>query len=438
MLYPTIFIDSIKRIGFIDNALRYNPLYYSKVIKIIQQFNAADLLLRTTLSNAYFNKLLCLARKTEYAKKINVKYNWPILDKQFLRDSPSSFFVTGVFGIAGSTGGTTGTPTRLKRALSSIAAEQAYLDWILRPFDLDMRSAKIAVLRADFVKDLNDNKPPYGIFSHGKKRLILSNAHLSKNTVSWFYSALADFGADIFWVYPSMLANFILLLEETKHRLRIPIILTSSESLFGEDRRLFEDAFSSQVVDYYGQGERVCFAVSNQEGEYFFLPSYGKVELKPIDEQRRDVFQAKIIASGFWNTAMPLIRFDTGDIAILPANTTKEHLERVSLGELPFTGIGGRTGEYIVASNGRRISGLNHLPRNVNHLLRMQVVQQELSHIMIKIQTTADFSKSDQRQLIENISELIPPDVSYDIQKAEELAKTPSGKTPFVIRLIDL
>ena len=69
-----------------------------------------------------------------------------------------------------STGGTTGVPLKLWRSIECVVAEQAFVDDLLAPYGYSMHGSRVAVLRADKVKDLSDTSPPYGRLTHGGRR----------------------------------------------------------------------------------------------------------------------------------------------------------------------------------------------------------------------------------------------------------------------------
>ena len=97
-------------------------------------------------------------------------------------------------------------------------------------------------------------------------------------------------------------------------------------------------------------------------------------------------------------------------------------------------GILGRRSEFIVGPDGSRISGLNHLPRDVKNLVRMQVYQPSPDQVEIRLRPGSGFSEQSMRQLQDNVDAMIPPSIKVNIRDDAEFAKAPNGKTPFVIR----
>lgn len=431
--------DKLKSLGLIDSVVRYNPISYNKVLRVIREMESENFEGRRAYSKLLTSRILKSAHQTLYGKKYGGSIEeWPILTKTELRGNLRKFCRTGVINIPASTGGTTGTPIQLIRSTENVAAEQVFIDKLLHQFSLKFNSARVAVLRANEVKDPVDHTPPYGELTHRGKRLVLSNAHLSDNTIGWFISTLNDFRPDILWVYPSMITNLILLMQKSGLSLTIPIVLTSSESLTSATYKEIERVFKAKIIDYYGQAERVCFAYSFNGNEYWFCPAYGLVELlkdQSSIESNGNVVM-KIIATGYWNRAMPLIRYETEDYAIIPARSTARDIEKMCLGVKPFLGVAGRCDEYVISRYGHRIGGLNHLPREVKNILRLQVVQESYDLIVIKALTLPGFGDADRRKILTNAQALIPPQMNIQVEGVSELERRTNGKTPYVIRRV--
>jgi phenylacetate-CoA ligase len=315
-----------------------------------------------------------------------------------------------------------------------IVAEQLFLDELLAPHGLGMRS-RMAVLRADTVKRTVETAPPYGRISHGGLRLTLSSPHLSAVTLPWYVEALQRFAPAILFVYPSAIINLYRLMEQANLSLSVPVILASSELLSGPMHATLERFFSARVTNYYGQAERVCFAVSRRPGEFFFHPLYGKVELEPDTGSAPHEPQAvKIIATGFWNTAMPLIRYDTGDLIHLPGHFGASELAEIACGERSFGGLAGRTGEYVLTREGLRVIGLNHIPRDVANIYQVQLVQTGWDAVSVDVLAMAEFSDADARTLHAQACAKLPASFKVAVRRVDKLRQTAPGKTPFVIR----
>ncbi|MBS0389159.1 MAG: hypothetical protein JSR15_11830, partial [Proteobacteria bacterium] len=357
--------------GLVDSAIRYNARIRRRVARAMAQ--AAACTTRDeieSLRDSLTAVSLRAAQAAHYGRgRGDDIAAWPLLDKPSLVAAPGDFRNRKVrLRLPAGTGGTTGVPLKIWRSLECVVAEQAFLDRLLAPHGLSMRQSRIAILRGDRVKDTQDQAPPYGAVSHRGMRLTLSSAHLNPATLSWYAAALREFSPAVLWVYPSAVQNLLRLCQEKNIDLEVPVILASSEMMPPALHRALEQQFHCRVINYYGQAERVCLAVSTVPGEFRFVPDYGRVELLPLPQQSGAGHgAAEIVATNYWNTAMPLVRYRTGDSLALPQHPDTHVLSEIALGLRPFEAVLGREGEYLLTRAGMRIIGLNQIPRELEH-----------------------------------------------------------------------
>jgi phenylacetate-CoA ligase len=396
--------------------------------------------LSSTVDDELMSRTLRSARRTPYGRgRSEDVADWPILEGDLVRRAPQDFVnPLSVLRIPASTGGTTGMPLKLWRSMECVVAEQAFLDDLLAPHGFSMHGSRMAVLRADKVKDTNDTDPPYGRITHGGRRLMLSTPHLNPRTAQWFCDALQDFAPSVLTVYPSAALNLMSLLEHADARVNIPVILASSEMLSAALHVALERCFGSQVVNRYGQAERVCHAFSTKPNEFYFNPSYGRVELIPADGSDDPLFRRlRIIATGHWNSAMPLVRYDTGDYLVVPRSYSDADVAEVAQGKRHFTRLEGRDGEYLLTSEGVRIIGLNQIPREVSNVLQLQLVQHSFDAVAINVVALPRFSSKDAKQILEQARVKIPASMEISVSVVKHLMVNAAGKTPFVLRMVD-
>ena len=124
-----------KRSRLLDTVARYNPIYYRRIRTLINRSRGMDPTARNALVGRLLHRTLAWARRTQYGSSYGDRYDdWPLLEKQALRASLDSFCFTRMVAIPAATGGTTGVPIKLWRSLQCIAAEQAFIDDLLRNF----------------------------------------------------------------------------------------------------------------------------------------------------------------------------------------------------------------------------------------------------------------------------------------------------------------
>lgn len=430
-------VNVAKESAVLDSMLRYNPVFYRSVRQLLSEMESMSFSDRRTLSENLRERVLGWGQAIPaYPSSSKSLSDWPILEKEELRLNQAHYRNKKVFSIPGATGGTTGVPIRLWRSLGSVAAEQAFFDHILTPLSIRCRTARIARLCGDDVKDPSDRTPPFGKKTQYGKRLILSSKHVSAETASWYANALKSFTPDILLAYANSAVFLARHCLEQRLKVKVPIVISSSEILYPSGRELIEQAFDAHIIEQYGSAERVIFSVSYQPGQFYFNPAYGDVELQPVDGSAPAGFgRAEVIATGYWNKAMPLIRYRLGDSVLFPDNYTKEDLERVSLGLKPICAVEGRDKAFLLSPRGEEIS-LITLPWETTNIIRMQVIQERVDYVLIKVVPEREFSASDRDRLIQMARKKFPADMQLEIEVVKQLEKLPSGKVPYIIRKV--
>jgi phenylacetate-CoA ligase len=433
--------------GIVDRFIRYNPIIRRRLLPIILQNKDASVEAESTLQNDLTERTLSAAQATRYGAGRGTKLAaWPLLEKDTLRESAKDFISpSALLRLPAATGGTTGIPLRLWRSLEQVVAEQIFLDELLGRYGHDMRRSRLAVLRGDRVEGpawiaaraSSVADFPYGRLTHNGKRLTLSSPHLNRQTLPWFYETLQRFAPSILWVYPNMALNLLNLMQDTRRKLEIPIILSSSETMSASLHRALAGFFNSKIINYYGQAERVCFAYSTEPGVFYFNPRYGRVELREPRLPDASGRNLEIIGTGYWNLAMPLVRYRTGDLIRVPSNYAAQELEEVAAGKRPFPEILGRDQEYILTREGIRITGLNQVPKEVQNVFQIQIIQLDLDTVIIKLIPMPGYSENDAKKIMENARLKIPASINIRIETAAKLQVTKRGKAPYVLRAFE-
>ncbi len=429
-------VKKLKTLRLGDVAIRRNPVFYASVRDELLALERADLPERREWTRARVNEALSFAARSAYGRRVGQPArieDWPLLEKSSVRHDPGAFLSgPAIFAARASTGGTTGVPLQLTRSLRSIVLEQACLDEMLRRLGVEAREARVAVLRGDNVKDPSDLQPPFWITVAGGRRQLFSSNHLNAATIESYARALEDFRPDVLWAYPTSLESLCLLLLRAGRKVSIPRVLTSSEMLAPHIWQLARTALGSELLDSYGQAERVSFAYAQRPEEYRFLPGYAHVELHATASAGEHVFY-EIVGTNLWNFAMPLPRYRTGDLIKLPASWGAREVEEVTLGTRTFAGVLGRDSDILISPDGVRLTGIDHFQRDVAHVVRIQVIQEALDDVRVLVLPDEGYSARDTDQLLHNIRTKLPASMRVDIRSVDALERTALGKTPFVI-----
>lgn len=356
----------------------------------------------------------------------------PFLTKEIVRTEGDSLLREdlGRLGVYRSkTSGTTGTPLKLVRDLASIRTEYAFIWRVWRSFGLDL-SDRRAAMRGDFIVPPDQKDPPFWRVNAADRQLVMSMLHLSPKTAGLYLQALAEHGTRAFEVFPTGGDYLARLAREQGLDVHFDFVLTSSEPVLPELRTNIEDVFSCELIDYYGQSERVSFAMECPEHTGLHLaPEYGITELvEPEGDSPEGMLE--VVGTPFINYAMPLIRYRTGDLT-RPVDAECPCGRRMPL----IAPIETRVGGNILLPDGRCVSylALTRVFGSLSNIRRSQVVQERTDHIRVKVVPGARFSGDDAESIRSGIKAALGADVSVDVELLEEIPLEKSGKLRWFI-----
>ncbi|MCC2097310.1 MAG: hypothetical protein KDJ29_10485 [Hyphomicrobiales bacterium] len=420
--------DSIARIA------RRPPGLYARMRAQMQAEDALDLSARMTMQKERLERVIQIARKVPYYDFLPADAQLrdvPILDKETVRANARRFRprMPGIISKT-TTSGTTGVPMPLFRSPGAISWEQATIDHIVSLCGIEPVSARIFMLRADDIKAPDDLEPPFWKVA-SRYKAVASSQHLCRETVRHYIDFIRDFKPDILFALPSSASLLVSLLEAEGVHLNIPLSVISSEVAPADLRRGIREHLNGEMIDLYGQGERLAFAWSTENGKFHFRPDYGAVEFQ------NDTIGTELIATGLQNRAMPLLRYNTGDIVLLPDNAGDEQLQHIAFGTAPFRGISGRVSEYIQMRGGRRILSVHNILRDLPGVAVAQIVQHDFERIEIILIPTGDFADQTLNILQKNIKNILPAEVRWTVSIEQVPRRNAAGKCPLLMRLFD-
>jgi phenylacetate-CoA ligase len=421
-------LNQLKNVELFHQLVRRPPIIYATFRRILSEAEKWDADERDAwLCKRTLRTLKTARHVPAYRQALRSDNKHQILTKSDVIGKEAAFSARRMLpSYHARTGGTTGVPLVIRRSPASIAFEQAAVDHVCEKANLILRRSRVAVLRGDFVKSPSDMRPPYSR-PFGSTRKLFSAFHLSKNTVAQYVAELREFEPDVLACYPSSLQHLLALLEHSGQSIHISYVLTSSEYLPVEVATTARRVLGARVIDYYGQAERVAFAYAIDNSSYFFLPIYGATELLLEDDGR-----ARVLGTSLWNDHQILIRYDTGDIALVGEADTQA-LDEIRLGIKAFHGVDGRTSERIDLPDGRRIIGLNHIPRGVPGVASVQLYHADAKAVEAMVVPIDGYGLETEATIRRNFYEKFPSDVTLRIRKIASPARTLSGKVPLLV-----
>jgi phenylacetate-CoA ligase len=187
------------------------------------------------------------------------------------------------------------------------------------------------------------------------------------------------------------------------------------------------------VYDWWGSNERVVTACQcERRGPFHVNGEGGILELAPLPNATSDAGQ-RMIGTGLINHAMPLIRYDLGDLA-LPAK------EPCGCGRgLPcIDRILGRVNDTIVTGERKYIPSVRFytLFETYDKVRQFQVVQTEPNTIVVRIVPTGLFDGAETDELRGKLARFLGDAVTIDFELVDHIQPEPSGKIRNVVSLV--
>ena len=267
------------------------------------------------------------------------------------------------------TGGTTGTPLTIYCNRNALQTNFAFFRRV-RSWAGVVVGAKTATFAGRTIVAPKQNKPPFWRTNTVSNTLLFSSYHISPDTLSAYVSELQRFNPALIDSYPSSIEPIARYIQERGIETIRPVaVITSSETLSQHVRGVLQNAFACKVFDYYGGAEMAAFVSQCEAGTYHVNPEFGIVEILRDGKPAAIGEPGDIVASGFINPVMPLIRYVTGDIAAWKGNACECGRAFPAL-----AGIEGRKDDVIVTPEGRRIGRLDPIFKSVSSIQNTGII----------------------------------------------------------------
>jgi len=388
--------------------------------------------------NYLFDILKYATENVEFYKKFkefNSINSFPVINKNIIRNHYEAFQSLKYLGtpvIKMHTSGSTGAPFVVrqdKNKRNRVYAEMMYF-WGKAGYQVGMKYIYFRVWTS-----LNRLKKmttlARNIIMHDIQDLGEDNLEDIRNTLK------SDLKIRMLLGYGSTLenlANYLLTCGDTSEMFNINTIISFGEVLSEITHEKLKKVFNCNIVSSYSNQENGMLAQECVENKEFHINSASyHIELLKIDSDDSASIgePGRIVVTDLFNHAMPLIRYDTGDIGVWKKEAECGWSSQV------FSSIQGRKVDFIYDTKGNRISPyiLSGLFLPFDKILQFQFGQEGPKKYVLKL-NGADGHYKD-ATFVKLFKDILGEGADIEIEHVNEIPVLGSGKRKIVVNNYD-
>lgn len=355
----------------------------------------------------------------------------PILTKEEVKENYHSLISRAVperQQVIAHTGGTTGSA--LHFAITRSANQENWaIVWRFRRWHGIEFDAWCGHFGSRLVVPLTQTHPPYWRYNYPGKQILFSGSHMSPTNLRAYVEELRLRRPPYLHGYPSLLSLLAAHILETGASLGYEVkwVTTGSENLLPQQADLIERAIGVRPRQRYGMAEMVAAASECEYGKLHVDEDFAAVEFIPNAAGP----EHRVVGTAFANLAVPLLRYDVGDL-VTPATDT---CPCGRPGRALVT-VDGRQDDYVIMKNGVRLGRVGRIFHGARGIREAQIRQERPGEIIIHVVPGKTYTDVDEVALLGEAQRYLGDETDVLIRYVESLERTRSGKLRLVVSQI--
>ena len=378
--------------------------------------------------------ILNIAKKSLYYRYLNDGLQFeeiPFINKDIILTSFNDIIISKKSADYVTTGGTSGKPLGFYINKNRKGFEWFWVtnNWgkvgftsndyraVLRNHRLKKKRFKVDLLLREY---------QYNNFSLDDKYLDFIIKHISTKHIKFLHA------------YPS--AAYILAgrIKKTKTSTSLNTFLCGSENVFPFQKDLIQNELNIRMYTWYGHSEKLILAGEERLCEnYHSNPFYGYTEI--VDNSGNQIktsgVTGELVGTGFINTKMPFIRYQTGDFA----EYIGEDCPQCGHIGITFRNVKGRwMGDKIYKSDGSIITttALNLHNDAYNYIKNIQYVQEQKGKIEVRVIPESNYNSIIKEKLLNELISKVGSNLEINIIEVEDVEYSQNKKFQLLIQKI--
>ncbi|MBK8563707.1 MAG: phenylacetate--CoA ligase family protein [Saprospiraceae bacterium] len=233
--------------------------------------------------------------------------------------------------------------------------------------------------------------------------------------------------------YASSLYVLALIAEEKKLNIQFDAAISWGDKMFDHYREKIESIFKTKVYENYSCNEGIMIAQKVDLPYFYIYTPNVYLELLDQDNQPvKDGEMGRVIVTKLDGYAMPLIRYDTGDLAIkLPIS---EYPEKRKFNFPLLKMVIGRNTDIIKTSDGKNliVHTFTGIFEFYPEIKQFKIIQESYDSIIIEYIPSNDFTTQVLARIVEDIHTKTNSSIEIQWKKVDSIANTASGKPQLI------
>jgi phenylacetate-CoA ligase len=352
----------------------------------------------------------------------------PVLSKEEVQQNLGSLISESVPAhqrVIVHTSGTTGRGLRFPTTHSALQ-EQWATWWRYRRWHGILPENWCAVFGGRSVVPLSQNDSPFWRINLPGRQILFSAYHLNRENATAYLAELRSRRPPWLHGYPSLLALLAGHLLELGADLGYDVrwVTTSSENLHPRQAELLEQAFGVRPLQHYGMAEAIGNMSECEAGRLHIDEDFGALELV----SNEDGSDRRILGTNFTNPALPLLRYEVGDLATI----CHEPCPCGRWGRIVGS-IDGRLEDYIILANGVRIGRMDHVFKDMVNIREAQLRQARPGEVLVRVVRGAQYTGADEAALLYEMRKRVGETARIEVEYLPRIERSQSGKLRFVV-----
>lgn len=429
--------------GYVTKRERYGKAYYDhlKYLDKIHKYSREELenlqfkelmkLLNNTVEKSKFYRELYDGIDINSFKSVKDLKKLPIVTKEMIRQNIDDVItIPKGYGVEARTGGTTGKSLTVFYTKEDMQKRMATLDFFKMKHGFKNMEMKKATFMGKHIVPPTQKKKVFWRYNAAIKQMVYSSFHITEENIPYYIESFNKFKPKAIDGYPSSMYDIAsyMLRNNIRFDFKPLAIFPTAETVTPEHREVIEKAFGAKVCDQYASSEGAPFVWQCECGNYHYDITTGVIENMEGSNE--------ILVTSFTTYGTPLIRYRIGDSMVF-----EEPSKVCDCGfNTPLVrSIEGRTSDFLYSTSGAKISHVGSVFKNSsNVIIKAQLIQDSLTHILMKVVVDGEFTDEDKKLSIGEIKHKFGNDMKVDFEVVDDIPREKSGKYKLIVNKVEL